>query len=282
MTTLPDHSVRPASAQDAAELLASHVAIDVREESAFARGHLAGTGRMTVLEFPARRAELPPRTAAVLTLHDEPGEALRAAQALALLGYRHVRWLDAPLAALPGGRDDGGPAAVLWRPSPWLERVVDALPRGRSLDLAAGTARESVYLARLGWEAHAWDHASDALERAEQLARRHGVGLRTRIVELERGELPEPAGGFDVVMVFRYLHRPLLPWIASMVAPGGVLVYETFLEAQARHGRPTKPRYLLRPGELRAAFPGFEVERAEEDESERPPVMARLLARRPH
>lgn len=282
MSLLPSVPATPASLDEVPELLPSHVVLDARAPDAFARGHLAGAGRMGLHEFAALRAELPPRTARVLTVHDEPEEAQRAASALAALGYPLVRWLAAPLAALADGHADLAPSAVLWRPSPWLEQVLGALPPGRSLDLASGSGRESVFLARLGWEAHAWDHAPDALERAERLAARHGVGLHTRVVELERGVLPEPAGGFDVVMVFRYLHRPLWPWLASMVAPGGVVVYETFLEAQARHGRPSKPRYLLRPGELREAFPGFTIERSEEGDPERPPVMARLLARRPH
>ena len=281
MALLPEYPTLATGADEAAALIAGHVVLDARDAAAFARGHLAGAGRMTVEEFAPLRAELPPRTAAVLVVHDEPAAAEHAARSLAALGYPLVRWLDAPLAALPGGHADRAPEARMWRPSPWLEAVVDALPAGRSLDLAAGSGRESVFLARRGWEAHAWDHAPEALERASALAARNGVTLHTRIVELERGELPALERGFDVVMAFRYLHRPLLPWISAAVAPGGVIVYETFLEAQARHGRPNKPRFLLRPGELREAFPGFTIERAEEGDPDRPPVMSRLLARRP-
>ncbi|MBI5170252.1 MAG: methyltransferase domain-containing protein [Candidatus Eisenbacteria bacterium] len=275
----------PVTAVGVAEALAHAAAgatvLDARAPEDFARGHLAGAGRMGVDEFHALRAELPPRTATVLVVHDEPAAAHRAAVALGGLGYPHTFWLDAPLDALPGGRDDAGPAARLWRPSPWLEAVCESLPAGRSLDLAAGSGRESVFLALRGFEAHAWDHDPTALERAHALAARHGATLRTRVVELERGPLPECPGAFDVVMVFRYLHRSLWPWIAASVAPGGAIVHETFLAAQARHGRPKQARFLLQPGELREAFPGFVVERYEETSPERSPVMARLLARRP-
>ena len=129
------------------------------------------------------RAELPPRTATVLAVHDDPAEAQRAAVALGGLGYPHVFWLDCPLAALPGGRADTGPALRMWRPSPWLEAVRDALPAGRSLDLAAGSGRESVFLALGGWDAHAWDHDPTALERAHGLAARNGVSLSTQVVD---------------------------------------------------------------------------------------------------
>ncbi|MFN8588937.1 MAG: methyltransferase domain-containing protein [Candidatus Eisenbacteria bacterium] len=274
----PSEAIGPA---EAAARLASHTVLDARDAAAFARGHLAGAGRMSTEEFTPLRAELPPRTARVLVVHDRPADAKRAADALAALGYPHVCWLDAPLGELPGGHADTGPSALLWRPSPFLERVWPQLPRGRALDLAAGSGRESVFLAARGWEAHAWDHAPDALERAETLAARHGVTIHTRVVELERGPLPEPDGGWNVVMAFRYLHRPLFPWIARAVAPGGVVVYETFHEAQARFGRPKQPRFLLRDGELREAFPGFVIEHEEVVAPDEPPVMARLLARRP-
>jgi hypothetical protein len=52
------------------------------------------------------------------------------------------------------------------------------------------------------------------------------------------------------VLVFRYLHRPLFPSLVDAVAPGGFLIYETFTVAQAQRGRPTNPRFLLKPGEL--------------------------------
>lgn len=281
MPLIPALPVTPLDASAAGALLAQATVLDAREPEPFAAGHLAGAGRMSVSEFHALRAELPPRTSTVLVVHDDPAEAQRAAVALGGLGYPHVFWLDAPLAALPGGREDTGPALRMWRPSPWLEAVREALPAGRSLDLAAGSGRESVYLALGGWQAHAWDHDPTALERAHELAARNGVSLNTQVVELDHTPRPETGEGFDVVMVFRYLHRPLWPWIEAAVAPGGVLVYETFLEAQAIHGRPKQARFLLKPDELRGAFPGLTVERYEECESTQSPVMARLLARRP-
>lgn len=282
MALIPALPVTPLVPSAAGALLAQAQVLDARGPAAFAAGHLAGAGRMGVDEFHALRAELPPRTSTVLVVHDEPAEARRAAVAMGGLGYPHVFWLDAPLGALPGGHAVAGPASRMWRPSPWLEAVRDALPAGRSLDLAAGSGRESVYLALGGWEAHAWDHDAGALERASALAGRNGTAIHTQVVELERGDLPGTGAGFDVVMVFRYLHRPLWPWIESVVAPGGVLVYETFLEAQAVHGRPKQARFLLKPDELRGAFPGLTVERYEECEGTQSPVMARLLARRPH
>ena len=275
----PGHA-SAASAREAQELLPRSLVLDSRGPDAFARGHLAGAGRMTHDEFRDRRAELPPRTANVLVVDDDPSEARRAATTLALLGYRHVRWLDEPLAALPGGHADNGPPARIWRPSPFLERMRPSLPGGRALDLAAGSGRDAVYLALHGWRSEAWDHDPEALARASALAAGECVPLVTRVVELEGGAPPAEYGPWDVIVVVRFLHRPLMPWIERSLAPGGALVYETFRTGQERYGRPKNSRFLLEPGELSAAFPGLEVEHYEEVDPEGGPVLARLLARR--
>lgn len=271
------HAASPAAviarAPDAAVL-------DARDAEAFARGHLAGAGRIAPDEFRARRAELPPRTTPVTVVHDDPAEARRAASTLALLGYRDVVWLDAPLAALPGGHADTGPAARLWRPSPFLERVTPLLPPGRALDFASGAGRDAVHLALHGWRAEAWDHDPDALARARALADSAGVAVATRVIELVAAPLPEIAAPWDVIVVVRFLHRPLLPWLERALAPGGALVYETFRDGQQLHGRPKQARYLLQPGELARAFPSLVVEHYEEAEPAGGPVLARVLARR--
>jgi len=275
----PGHA-SAASTQEAAELLASVSVLDSRGPSEFALGHLAGAGRLTHDEFRTRRAELPPRTSAVLVVDDDPAEARRAATTLALLGYIDVRWLEAPLADLPGGHDSTAAPARLWRPSPFLERMLPSLPRGRALDLASGAGRDAVFLALNGWRSEAWDHDPEALERAIALAEGEGVPLATQVVELVEAELAEAPGRWDVIVVVRFLHRPLLPWIERALAPGGALVYETFRTGQERYGRPKNPRFLLEPGELRTAFPSLEAEHYEEVEPEGGPVLARLLARR--
>lgn len=253
--------------------------LDARDPGPFALGHLPGAGRFTPAEFRERRAELPPRTADVWVVHDAVEAAREAAEQLAFLGYAHVRWLDVPLDALTDGHADSAAAARLWRPSPFLERVLPLLPAGRALDFACGTARESVYLALHGWRAEGWDHDPDALARAGALAARHGVAITTKVVELE-APLPVPEPAWDVIVVCRFLHRPLFPWLEASLAPGGALVYETFRTGQERYGRPLNPRYLLQPGELSSAFPSLRVEHYEESEPEGGPVMARLLARR--
>ena len=271
-----------ALARDAVPAWAAEaIVLDAREPAAFAAGHLAGAGRMSVAEFGARRAELPPRHARVLVVHDEPARAREAAEALAALEYREVGWLDGGLSELPGGHASRDAGARLWRPSPFVERMLPRLSPGRALDLAAGAGRESVFLALAGWQVDTWDHDPEALARAEALAARHEATIAARVIELEQDAMPGPGDGWNTIVVCRFLHRPLFAWIEAALAPGGTLVYETFRRGQEAYGRPKLDRYLLEPGELERAFPTLRVEAYEEHDPPGGPVVARLLARRP-
>jgi tellurite methyltransferase len=92
-------------------------------------------------------------------------------------------------------------------------------------------------------------------------------------------ETPLPRGFFDVVLVTRYLQRDLFPAIREMVKAEGVVLYETFTVNQRRLGSgPTSPDHLLRPGELRQFFEGFDVMFYEEVDV--PEAVARIVARR--
>ena len=256
--------------------------LDVRDESAFAAGHLPEAGNISAAGLAARPHELPARDVPLLVVHDSPAISREAAAALAASGHEHVQWLERALADEIVGLAHRGPAARLWSPSPFLERVVARLPRGRALDLACGSGRSAVFLALAAFaHVEAWDIDARALALARELAARHGAGIVTREIDLESGPLAIPAPLFDVVVVARYLHRELFPWIESALAPGGALVYETFRLGQERFGPPRKPRHLLQSGELRGAFPGLVVEEYEETPADAPPVLARLLARKP-
>jgi SAM-dependent methyltransferase len=132
-----------------------------------------------------------------------------------------------------------------------------------------------------GFAVEAVDDDPDVLDRARGLADRSGVRLSTTVLDLERRHLDLGISRADLIVVFRFLHRPLFPAIERALAPGGWLVYETFRRGQERYGRPTHPRFLLHPGELSTAFPSLTVVEYAEPDPEGGPITARLLARRP-
>jgi SAM-dependent methyltransferase len=269
------------SAAEAATRLGQFTILDVRDASRFDAGHLEASGHIPLAEIAGRRTELPPREARVLVVADDAATAERAAAEIGNRDFASLHWLDAPLATLPGGLASRAPAARLWKPAPFLERVLPSIPRGRAADLAAGAGREAVFLALSGFDVEAWDRDVPGLEMASMLAARNGVALRTVVADLEQPTSPLPEDTFDLVVCFRFLHRPLLPAMARALAPGGTLVYETFRTGQERYGKPCRPRFLLEPHELARAFAQLEILTYEESEPPGGPVTARLLARRP-
>lgn len=259
--------------------------LDVRDEAAFRAGHLAGSGHVPRSELRARTSELPRREAPLLVVAADVRDATAAAAELGRLGFANVSWLDAPLAALAGGLGSLGPAARLWRPAPFLEEMLPRIPGPKpgaraAFDVAAGAGREAVYLALEGFEVEARDRDPVVLARAEALAARNGVRISTATTDLEDEATALPPDRFQLVVCFRFLHRPLFRQIERALAPGGHLVYETYLLGQEKLGRPRRERFLLRPGELASAFPALTVEHYAELAPAGGPITARLLARK--
>lgn len=133
-------------------------------------------------------------------------------------------------------------------PSPWIVRhagLIPALAAGaRILDLACGSGRHVRWLAERGGRVTAVDRDADAT------ASLQGVATEVIVADIEAGPWPLPGRTFDAVIVTNYLWRPLLPAIVASVAPGGVLLYETFAHGNASVGKPSRPDFLLQPGEL--------------------------------
>lgn len=147
-------------------------------------------------------------------------------------------------------------------PSPWVVRHAQSIPaRGKVLDLACGSGRHARFLAGLGYPVLAVDRDAEALAGLSTIE-----GITTRQLDLEGEEWPLAGQVFDGIVVTNYLWRPRLPDVLALLAPGGVLIYETFMVGNAAYGKPSNPDFLLQAGELRqlAAAAGLrEVEYAE-------------------
>lgn len=165
-------------------------------------------------------------------------------------------------------------------PSAWVARWASLVPAGaRVLDLACGTGRHARYFAARGCQVTACDRDAQALVSLLGVP-----GITTHPADLEDGSpWPFAPGSFDAVVVTNYLHRPLLGLIAGALAPGGVLIYETFAMGNERYGKPSSPKFLLQPGELLQAYAGllqvagFEQGRVEHP---KPAMIQRLCALR--
>lgn len=131
-------------------------------------------------------------------------------------------------------------------PSPWVTRFAPlARAGGNGLDFACGRGRHARWLAGRGLAVVAADRDAAALAELAGVA-----GVRTVEADLEHGAWPFASSSFDLIVVTNYLYRPRLDLLLEALAPGGVLIYETFMLGNERHGRPSNPEFLLRPGEL--------------------------------
>ena len=131
-------------------------------------------------------------------------------------------------------------------PSPWVERFATLIRDGGTvLDLACGGGRHTRYCMGCGYRLVAVDVDVSGLS---DLAGANTVEIVR--ADLEGGDWPLPLRHFDGIVVTNYLHRPLLPLLPNALAPGGVLIYETFAKGNEKFGRPSNPAFLLDPGEL--------------------------------
>ncbi len=151
--------------------------------------------------------------------------------------------------SLPAGACARADTASAWVPR-WSHLV---RPGGSVLDVACGEGRHLAWFARLGCPVVGVDRSADALA-AVDLPR---SCCETVQADIEQGPWPFDGRAFDAVVVTNYLWRPLLPTLAGCLAPGAVLIYETFARGQETIGRPARPEFLLEPGELLRAFAGL-------------------------
>ena len=139
---------------------------------------------------------------------------------------------------------------------------------GTALDVACGRGRNAIWLAEQGFDTTAVDRDAAAIAALNERARQQALPLRARVMDLESAPPPLGDAAYDVIVVTHYLHRPLFPSLLAALRPGGTLVYETFLRAQAARGRPTNPDFLLEPGELRRLVAPLDVRAAREGDFE--------------
>lgn len=170
-------------------------------------------------------------------------------------------------------------------PSPWVARWAHLVPAGGTvLDVACGLGRHALNFSQRNHPVAIVDSAQPAIE---SVASRLPPGSRCITADIENGPWPFLDGAgqpqqFAGVVVTNYLWRPLLPTITASVAPGGVLMYETFAAGNETVGKPSRPDFLLQPGELLTACASLRVV-AYEDGFISPPerFVQRIVAVRP-
>jgi len=264
--------------------------LDVRTDSEFAEAHIPGSILVPLHELPTRFQELPNGGTPIAVVCEYGMRSASACGFLAERGFDVLYNLGRGLGDWPGplaaGLNGSHQTHLLVAPTPWLVEAFQHLPKGLALDLAMGNGRNAIYLATRGFDVDGVDVDPDVVAQARATARRFHAPIRAVVGNVEDGTYIIPMEAYDVITVFNYLHRPLFRDIKDGLKPGGVAVFQTYLEDQIQFGKPTNPAHLLRRGELEEVFADFEILRVKERIDSavpggKPCALAGIVARKP-
>lgn len=165
-----------------------------------------------------------------------------------------------------------------------MPRVCEALfarcapgTRPTALDVASGSGRHTLLLARLGFSVFSVDRDQSRVQQTARSLRDQGLAAALWVADLEVSQWSAHRT-FDLVLCTRFLERALWPVLRRSVTPGGFVIYETFTTSQrCLASGPRSPRHLLTSGELHRVFADWEV--WEYQERRAPEAVAQLLAR---
>ena len=151
------------------------------------------------------------------------------------------------------------------------------------LDLACGRGRNGLFLTRNKFPVTFADNSRVAIDHIIAETGKRTDLATCWLVDFEATEAKALAEkSFDAVLVFNYLHRPLISEIRQAIRCGGLIFYETFTTEQRSFGRPSNPNFLLAKDELRNFFKDWEILHYFEGQLSNPDrAIARLIARRP-
>ncbi len=164
-------------------------------------------------------------------------------------------------------------------PSPWIVENAELLPEaGRALDVAGGTGRNAIWLARQGWDVTIADVSNVALTIALERAGALRASLLTHPTDLSNEPLPE--GPWDLLMLFHYLDRAIFSHLGAALRPGGMLIGALATVTNLERNESPPLSYLLEDAELPGLMGSLELVRYEEGwQDDRHD--ARFVARKP-
>ena len=173
------------------------------------------------------------------------------------------------------------------QPSPWILRFAPLVKAGGCvLDLACGAGRHRRYFLEQGYKVVALDLSIDAISDLNSNLACEIICANLETNDAVFNELGELAGRrFDGIIVVNYLYRPLLNYFIGALAPGGILIYETFARGNEQFGQPRNPDHLLKRAELldlaQNELDVIAYEHGINTNRQRPAVIQRICATKP-
>lgn len=243
--------------------------IDLRSNESFIQLHLINSANIPAEEFQERTHELPVKSTPINLVGDSH-QLDTVTELLISKGYSICSKVLITHQVLVESFSEsklasGTKSKRYWKPASvieyFCENVVSYGDSKQGLDLACGAGRDSVYLAQKGWQMTSVDSSEHALSRVNGSAVRANLKVSCIHLDIEKNidELLDLGQTFDLVVVVRYLHRPLLSVLAALLNDNGHMVYQTFMQGCEKFGSPKNPRFLLQENELAATFSDFKI-----------------------
>ena len=160
-------------------------------------------------------------------------------------------------------------------PNQWLHRhAASFLRHGRMLCVADGEGRNSVWLARQGFQVDAFDISDVGLAKARKLAASAGVSVNYQLADCDG--FAWPAAAYDgVAAIFVQfadpdLRKRLFGHMIASLKPGGTLILQGYTPKQLEYktGGPSAVSHLYTEPMLREAFSELEIIELREYETE--------------
>ena len=123
------------------------------------------------------------------------------------------------------------------------------IPAGPVLDLAGGTGRNALFLARREYPVTVVEKSGVALERLRREAAAQHLPIQTVGSDLEAADPELPSGPFAAILMSYFLDRPLLPRLSELLDAGGLVLLESFTQAEGER-RGSRSRFYWEEGEM--------------------------------
>ncbi|MCD4757379.1 MAG: methyltransferase domain-containing protein [Arcobacteraceae bacterium] len=140
-------------------------------------------------------------------------------------------------------------------PSKKLIQVADTSKGKKALEVASGAGRNSIYLAKQGFEVEALDISQIALDTLESQGYENII---TKLIDLDN--YTPFANSYHLIVMTNFLDRTLIPKLAQALTKNGILLIETYMEDKGNTKPSSNPDFLLKQGELKLFFDdNFEI-----------------------
>jgi SAM-dependent methyltransferase len=154
-------------------------------------------------------------------------------------------------------------------PNEYFRETISGLDPGKILLPAEGEGRNAVFAASIGWDVSAFDISDAGKEKAEQLAEKHGVGIKYLIGDVE--SLAFEVDSFDAIgLVFAHFpkmtRQKIHHRLSTYLKHGGHLIIEAFSKKHLAYnminekaGGPKDEEMLYTVEDIRSDFPGYHI-----------------------